>query len=166
MKWIVEHQKATAKYSYIIGEEFNLSNEELSNLYIAAQLHDIGKSKIPSNILLKKDKLDNREMETIKHHVKYGAYILKRNNYNKKICDAVLYHHERVDGKGYLGIEDKDINILSKIIAIADAYDCMISERPYHRSKTKEEALNEIYINLSSQFDATLGEIFIKLMKK
>lgn len=167
MDWIQEHENNVAYYSNLIGKNINLKYEDLDNLYIAACLHDIGKNKIPNKLLCKIEPLTKDEFDMIKLHAYYGSEILRKDNYSSKVVDAVLYHHERIDGNGYYRLKSDDINLFSKIITICDSFDSMVSLRPYNAKniKTHKEALNEIKRNLGTQFDNELGTIFIDLIK-
>lgn len=167
MDWLIVHEENVAYYSNLIAQQLHLSEEDLQDLYMAALLHDVGKNKIQNNILYKNDILTQEEYTSIKKHTFYGAEILKNQNFNPNIVNAVLFHHERIDGKGYYKLKGDDINLFSKIITICDSFDSMISIRPYNKYKRKTipEALNEIQKNLGTQFDEKLGTIFIELFK-
>lgn len=166
MEWLVSHQKNVAKYSYSLGKKVKLTEDELLNLKIAALLHDIGKSKISNEVLCKSGRLTLEDIYTLRKHPQLGAKILEDGRYNKNIVEAVLCHHERIDGSGYYGLKGNEICLFSRIIAIADSFDAMISERPYRKPKTKYEALKEIKSNLGTQFDKKLGTIFIDLINE
>lgn len=110
--------------------------------YIIGLLHDIGKIKIDDNILLKKDKLNDKEFEIVKKHVFFSAEILKEYGYSKKIIEAVLYHHERFDGSGYFErLKGKQIPELSRILAIIDSFDALSSFRLYREPVPYLDAL-------------------------
>ena len=135
---------------------------DLIDLLLAAQLHDIGKLKVPEKILLKPDKLTEREMEIMKNHTVWGYEKIKEMKMDDAIAHAVLHHHERYDGKGYPeGLKGNDIPYFARIITIADAYDVMINERVYKKSLSVEEALKELKNNAGTQFDPTLVNLFI-----
>lgn len=158
------HSLNVSRLAMLIGIELNLKPSELKNLSMSALYHDIGKSKISNRILNKKEKLSNIEMELIKCHSSLGADILKERDMNLDIVEAVLCHHERWDGKGYPnGRERNSIPLYSRIIAIADAYDAMTHNRPYSKSITHTEAMNEIYRCSGSQFDPRIVKIFESL---
>ncbi|MGM0380014.1 MAG: HD domain-containing phosphohydrolase [Bacillota bacterium] len=160
------HSENVAKHAKMLAEYIGLSDEKIENIYWASLVHDIGKILIPNRIINKKDRLTKSEYFIMKKHPEYGYRALKRSDETKKISEIVLYHHERIDGKGYpKGIKGKDIPIESKIIAIADAYDAMVSERSYKETMSKKEALEEIERNLNTQFDKKIGEKFIELLK-
>lgn len=110
--------------------------------YTVGLLHDVGKIKVDYNILLKRDKLTSEEFEIMKKHVIYSAEILREHNYDKKVIETVLYHHERFDGSGYLeGLKGKEIPELSRILAIIDSFDALSSFRLYREPVPYLEAL-------------------------
>jgi HD-GYP domain-containing protein (c-di-GMP phosphodiesterase class II) len=146
-----------------IARAMNISHSDMIELLLAAQLHDIGKLWIPQQILDKPEKLDEKEMKIIKRHVFYGYEYVKSKKMNSSIAEAVLYHHERFDGQGYIGLNGEKIPLFSRIISVADAFDVMTNDRPYRKALGFEEALEEIKKNSGTQFDPEIAEIFIKL---
>jgi len=165
MEWIIDHQMQVTYYSCLIGDRLKLSKEESYDLFVASNLHDIGKVKVPNEVLCKKEKLNDEEMAIIKKHTLYGAEILKGKEYNSKIINAVLYHHEKYDGTGYNKLKGKEIPLLSRIISIADTFDAITSNRPYRNSSNIEYAMKEIVTNSGTQFDPELVNIFDNMMK-
>lgn len=133
---------------------------------LSAKYHDIGKIKIPDSILNKPGKLSISEMKIVKKHVIYGAEILKEKGFNDTIVKSVLYHHEKFDGTGYIGLKGYDIPFYSRIIAIADSYDAMINYRPYNKIKNHAEAIEEIKKNSGTQFDPELVAQFLRMATK
>lgn len=158
------HSQNVCKISTELGKIMGLSEGQLNELRIAALLHDIGKIKIPNEVLNKKGHLTNEEMDIMKKHVIYGAEMVQNIGYDGYIINAVLSHHERPDGKGYPeGLCSEDIPLLSKIIAVADSYDAMTSRRIYRENVlSKEEALQELKDNSGKQFDPEVIRIFIE----
>lgn len=151
------HSLRVAQISRTIGNIIGISESELNELYYAALLHDIGKLCIPLDVLKKPDLLTSEEWELIKEHPRKITEILNPQEYQKinTIIPAILQHHERYNGKGYPnGLKGEEINFYARIIAIADAYDAMTTDRVY---KTKilspQEAFQEILDNAGSQFD-------------
>lgn len=125
------HSERVAFISLLIADKINLSRDRKEKLVYAALLHDIGKIAVKGTILNKSGKLSDGEYEEVKKHTILGAAVLKGISYLKGVDDIVRHHHERFDGKGYPeGLKDGDIPLLSRIIAIADAFDAMISDRP------------------------------------
>ena len=149
------------------------SDDYFRNVVLAAPLHDIGKIKIPDVILNKPGKLTDKEYEIIKKHSIYGANIIKRTIYsleNKDYSDVAYniarHHHERWDGTGYPDkLKGEDIPLEARIMALADVYDALISDRVYKKAFTKEEALQIIKDGIGTQFDPTLADLFIQCMK-
>jgi len=157
-----QHSKRVAEISELIARKAALSETEIYRIKIIGLLHDIGKIAIDENILNKNGKLIPEEYEHIKKHPEIGYRILSSSHEMKEICDCVLSHHERWDGKGYpRGLKGEEIPKISRIIAIADAYDAMISNRPYRNAMTQEEALQEIKKNAGTQFDPELVNVFV-----
>jgi len=141
----------------------NLPDGEIQELKTVGLLHDIGKVAIDENILNKPGKLTNEEWEELKRHPEIGYRILSSANDMAEIAEYVLAHHERWDGTGYpKGLRGKQIPLKSRIIAIADAFDAMISERPYKNALSKDAAVKELINNAGIQFDPELVKIFIE----
>lgn len=150
----------------MIAQQLHLPVEEIKNIKMAAFLHDLGKLEIPGEILLKNGKLDQREWNIIKQHPRWGSNMLVSFPRFQKIIPWILHHHERYDGSGYPdGLAGEDIPLGARIIAIADSFDAMISQRPYKKSLTINEALNELRANKGKQFDPGLTEIFIQIIE-
>lgn len=161
------HSESVAKYSKQLAEYIKISDNEVNEIYWAALVHDVGKILIDKNIINKVGKLTNEEYEIIKKHPEFGYESLNKSKITKNIAKYVLYHHERIDGKGYpMGLIGSEIPFESKIIAIADSYDAMTSARTYKKAMSKEKALIEIEKNLDLQFDRELGKTFIRMMKE
>ncbi|MEN2984977.1 MAG: diguanylate cyclase [Dictyoglomaceae bacterium] len=161
------HCQDVAKYAYKLGEKLNLSKEELEILDLAGRLHDIGKIGIPSEILKKPGPLSESEWNIIKEHSKLGYLILSQIPKIEKLLHAVLYHHERYDGKGYpQNLQGEDIPLFARILTLADAYSAMKSDRPYRKALTKRQIIKEIQKNAGKQFDPELAKIFINLIEK
>jgi len=156
------HSERVSQYCSRIASAMKLSNKEIEDAKLAGALHDIGKIVVPPEILNKKNKLKEEEWEIIKKHPLTSYQLLKSVDEYTHIAEAVLYHHERLDSKGYPeGLEKEEIPPLSKIIAVADAYEAMTANRPYKTTKTKEEALEELKKHSGSQFDEEIVDIFI-----
>jgi len=156
------HTRRVLQYSYTIGQAVGLSKKELENLKLAAILHDVGKIGVSDNILLKNNKLNPEEVELMHLHPKYGAEILSHVKQLKDIIPSVRSHHERIDGSGYPDkLKDKDIPALAKIIAVADAFDAMTTDRPYRKALSSREAFEELRRHAGIQFDRDIVHIFI-----
>ncbi len=161
------HTKRVMNYSYAIGKAINLSKKELEDLKLAAILHDVGKIIVRDKILLKENRLDPEEIGKMSMHTKYGSEILSHIKQLKDIIPGVRWHHERLDGLGYPdNLKGEDIPIIAKIIAVADAFDAMTTERPYRKEMSLEEAFEELRKNSGTQFDKDIVVTFIKEYKK
>ena len=138
------HSLNVAIISRIIGKWLHFSNEELDTLTLAGLLHDIGKTKIPDEVLNKDGKLTDEEFQMIRNHPKYGYDILKSQPLNSHIEKAALMHHERCDGSGYpMGLTMEEIDDYALIIAIADVYDAMTAARSYRAPLCPFEVIAE-----------------------
>lgn len=138
------HSLNVAIISRIIGKWLHFSNEELDTLTLAGLLHDIGKTKIPDEVLNKNGKLTDEEFQMIRNHPKYGYDILKSQPLNSHIKKAALMHHERCDGSGYpMGLTMEEIDDYALIIAIADVYDAMTAARSYRAPLCPFEVIAE-----------------------
>jgi len=139
------HSVNVSLYSMLIGKWLGLSDEDIKNLIEGGLLHDVGKAKIPSELLNKRGKLTPEEFEIIKRHVIYSYEICKNiEGLDPEVKKAILMHHERENGSGYpYGIKGKDMNLYAKIIAIADVYDAITSNRVYRKRKNPFETFKE-----------------------
>lgn len=156
------HSENVAITSELIGEALGLSLKELSDLRAAALLHDIGKVVMPDSILVKPCKLTEDEWQLMKTHSAKGAEIVGCIEGLENLTPIIRYHHERYDGTGYPdGLKGEEIPLGSRIISIADAYDTMISERPYSNAMPEERALNKLRQCAGTQFDPRLVNIFV-----
>ncbi len=149
------------------AEKMGLSPALVDSLRRAGALHDIGKIGIPDAILLKPGPLTPAEMEIIRQHPVIGDNIVAPLHLLPRERAIVLHHHERWDGKGYpLGLRGEEIPLLCRIIALADAYDAIISERPYRSRRSHHEALKEILNCGGTQFDPDLAQQFVEVMSR
>ena len=159
-----KHSERVSKICIKIGQALKMRDEDISMLKVISNLHDIGKIAIDDAILNKPGKLDEKEWEQIKRHPEIGYRILATSPEYAEIAQDILSHHERYDGKGYpRGLKADEIPFRARIISIADAYDAMVSERPYRQSKSHLEAIEEIKKNQGTQFDPLIVETFIHL---
>lgn len=163
--YTAEHAIRVMNYSKLIGEEMGLSANKIAQLMMAAQLHDIGKIGMPDAVLLKQGRLSNDEYDLIKTHPDVGIAILKHYPNFESILPAIRHHHERYDGEGYpCGLSAKEIPLESRIIAVADAYDAMTTNRPYRTSLTALAARQELSNNSGTQFDPDITDIFLNIL--
>ncbi len=144
------------------GERLGLTGDQLITLSYAAYLHDVGKVKVPDDILNKPDSLTDEEWKEMRKHPDYGAEMLKEKEFLREAAEVVRAHHERYDGTGYpRGLQGEEIPIEARIIAVVDAYDAMTSDRPYRPAMSKEEALEELKKNAGTQFDPRVVNAFL-----
>lgn len=159
------HVTRVMDYSKLIGKEMGLNQDAINQLLLAAQLHDIGKIGIPDTVLLKPGRLTDDEYALIKTHPDIGISILKNIPDFNNILPAVRHHHERYDGNGYpCGLLGSDIPLEARIIAVADAYDAMTTNRPYRHSLSLSIALQELVKNSGTQFDPEIIDVFIQIL--
>ena len=157
------HTKRVVNYSLAIAKYLDVPGELYETLKLSAILHDIGKIAIDDKVLRKNAPLDENEFETMRDHPMFGTEILKHIKRLKDTIPGMLHHHERVDGKGYpMGLKDKQIPLIAKIIAVADTYDAMTSSRPYRGRLPQEEVLEELRKCAGTQFDKEIVNAFLK----
>ncbi|MBQ4523105.1 MAG: response regulator [Lachnospiraceae bacterium] len=161
------HSKRVAEYSRMIAERLGKSKEEQDEIYRAGLLHDVGKIRIPAEIINKPGKLTEEEYNIIKIHSITGYHILRGISDSSDIAVAAKYHHERYDGKGYPnGLDGKNIPEVARILAIADAYDAMASNRSYRKALPQEVVRSEIEKGKNSQFDPYIAEIMLRMIEE
>lgn len=159
------HSDRVSEYSVLIGKKLGLSNKDLETLKIGGLFHDIGKIGISDSILLKNGKLTDKEYDEIKSHPIIGKNILSNAAIFQDIIPIVLYHHERYDGKGYpYGLADKDIPLLARIVAVADAFDAMTSRRSYRNELDIEFVKEELKSKMGTQFDPVVATTFLDVL--
>ncbi len=162
-----EHASRMKELSMKLGNKVGLSSSDLDRLSLLTSLHDIGKITIPQEILNKPDKLTEDEWNKVKEHTEAGYRIVSTMDEFADISEYILYHHERWDGSGYPeGISGTEIPLLSRILAIVDAYDVMTSGRPYKEPISQAEALEEIKECAGSQFDPNLVKLFVEILNE
>jgi len=162
-----EHVENTVHFATAVAKELNLPKEDVELIEQAAMLHDLGKIGISESILLKKGKLNKKEFEEIKKHPQIGADIIRPIQFLHELIPLIFYHHERWDGKGYpSGIKGEDIPLGARVIAIADVYQALISDRPYHKAFTKSAAIEIIKKSSGTQFDPQVVSAFLKVVDK
>ena len=161
------HTQRVTLYSQAIAKYLQLKPLEKKWLKIASVLHDIGKIGVEDDILKKREQLSPEEFNIIKRHSDMGAEILEHVRQLREIVPGVRYHHEHVNGKGYPdGLRGEEIPILAKIVAVADTYDAMTTDRPYRKAMEKESAVEELKICSGTQLDEEVVEAFIQAYQK
>lgn len=158
-KYTEGHSRRVTEYATCICEKMSLSKEFTENIKLGGLLHDIGKIGIKEPILNKKGKLLKEEYDHIKSHVIIGERILTPIIKNEPVIRIVRHHHEHIDGSGYPdGLKDNAIPLEAKIVAVADAYDALLSERPYRGATNKTQAIKELVKFSNIHFDAKIVE--------
>ena len=159
------HSGRVAKYSREIAKRYGYNKTQQNEIYMMGLLHDVGKIGIPDAVINKKGKLTDEEYAAIKCHPEQGSRILKKIREMPKLSVGARWHHERFDGKGYPdGLAGSDILEEARIIAVADAYDAMTSNRSYRRILTQESVRKEIEHGRGSQFDPTFADIMLQII--
>jgi HD-GYP domain-containing protein (c-di-GMP phosphodiesterase class II) len=139
-----------------------LSEEQIHKIYLAGLLHDIGKIGVDESVLRKRGRLTEEEFGCIKKHPSIGAGILREIKQMRDIVPGVLYHHERIDGRGYPnGLVGSQIPLIGKIVGLADSFDAMTSKRTYRDAMTVDKALEQIEEGLGTQLDERVGRVFL-----
>ena len=161
------HSTRVAQLATALAREAGLSPEEIETIEIACLFHDVGKIRIPDVILHKKGQLDPEEIQEMRKHPEYGAEILSKAPCLYKYIPAVRHHHEWYNGHGYPDrLSGGEIPLAAAIIALADSFDAITSDRPYRKALGQEEALEVIAKNAGKQFHPELASLFIKMIKK
>jgi len=161
------HSLRVSNLAVLIGQEMNLPEEELNKLRLAAVLHDVGKIAIPEAILNKPEALTRTEYEIVKLHPQKSAEIIKGISVLQPIIPIVKHHHERPDGCGYpSGLTLRDIPLLTQILAVADAWDAMTSDRPYRKAMSVEQALQVMKENRGTQFSAQVVNALLNILEE
>lgn len=159
------HSEEVTAIAMSIGEALNLSDESQRVLRVAGLLHDVGKIGVPDRILRKPGRLTGEEYETIKQHSLLGDAIIAAIPDLAEIRAAVLSHHERFDGHGYPNEVGGDrIPLLARILAVADSYSAMVTDRPYRKALSKDGAIAELLAGKGTQFDPDCVDAFLGVL--
>ena len=132
---------------------------------LAALLHDIGKSSVPEDILNKPGALSCAEMEIVKKHVVDGYHMLQED-IPEDVAEMVLYHHENMDGSGYLGLKGSGIPMGARIIRVCDVYDALVSQRPYKTPWSRKKTISYMRENAGKLFDETCVDSFCNVVER
>lgn len=160
------HSTHVGSYSRQIAAEMGFDDDFQKNIYYMGMMHDVGKVLIPREILCKAGKLNEEEWKEMKHHTNYGGDILANFNVSG-IHDAALHHHERYDGTGYPdGLRGEEIPIQARIIAVADSFDAMNTNRSYRKQLPRDVIISELTKNRGIQFDPEVTDALLNLLKR
>jgi len=160
------HSEHVTKYAVGIAKEMNLNEHTIDIIEDAARLHDVGKIGIHDYILMKPGKLTPEEWDEVKLHSLKGEKILEPLTFLDGTIDIIRSHHERHDGEGYPdGLKGDEIPIGARVMAVADSFDAMISERPYRKALSIEEAKEELIRNKGAQFDPQIVDAFLRFLQ-
>ena len=161
------HSERVMEYALAIGREMKLRKDTLENVRLSGLLHDIGKVGVKDDILIKNSELSEHEKEEINKHPSIGAQIVESIAKSRHVTRGILEHHERFGGGGYpCGLKGNAISIEARIIAVADAYDALTTDRPYQKSLSKEEAYRLILEGSGPRFDPKVVKAFIASLEK
>lgn len=164
-KYTRGHVERVTTYALWTAKALRWDSQNLRTLEFGARLHDIGKIVIPGQVLNKPGRLTDEEWELMQKHPLAGANILKGIKHLHGTLPYILYHHERWDGSGYpKGLAEKEIPIQGRLLALADVYDALTTERPYHPARPHHEVVEIIQDDAGTHFDPKLAPIFIKVV--
>ncbi len=164
-EYTFKHSVDVATIAMIVGKKQGFSKEDLREIGMAGLLHDIGKTKIPAEILNKPDRLDEEEFALIRQHPVLGYQLIKdRKDFSDTISVSVLQHHEKIDGSGYpFGIKGDTISPYAKILSVSDIYDALVTDRPYKKAFSQRDAV-EMIMSMTSELDITAMKSFLESM--
>jgi HD-GYP domain-containing protein (c-di-GMP phosphodiesterase class II) len=161
------HSERVARVAVELGRELGLSPDDLSDIYLAGLLHDVGKIGVRDNVLTKPGPLTREEYEHIKLHVTVGYNILSELHPIRNLLPGVLWHHERWDGQGYPhGLAGEAIPLLARVLAVADAFDAMSTARPYREAMPPHRVEEILAAGAGTQWDARVIEAFQRCRQK
>ena len=157
------HSQRVSDFSRIMAQELALPAEITHHIRVGGLLHDVGKIGVPDRILTKPGRLTDEEYGIMKNHTMIGANIMKEVRMLQRELPALVEHHERMDGKGYPnGLVDEEISIVGRIVAVADIFDALTSDRPYRKALSTEEALDILNSNRDTHLDSKIVDALIR----
>ncbi len=166
-RYTYDHSNRVSRLAGMLAREMGFAESVVEMIEGGALLHDIGKLGIDAEILSKPGPLEPDERDAIKHHPLYSAQVVSRVDLLKNSVQTVRYHHERPDGTGYPdGLRGHQIPVGARILNVADAFDAMISDRPYRKAKTVRQALEELRNGSGSEFDPVVVEYLTRLLRR
>lgn len=160
--YTLDHSLRVTQIAALIARDMKLPPAQIKTIHEAAYMHDIGKIGIPDRVLNKEGRLDREEMRYMQAHPRIGYNVLAKLPFFKNISKIVLSHHERWDGMGYPnGLQGTSIPLESRIIAVADAFDAITSDRPYRKGQSLDYGIEEIHKHREDQFDPHVVDHFL-----
>lgn len=162
-EYTFKHSVDVATMSMIVAKKYGLSEQEVYEIGISGLLHDVGKSKIPNEILNKAGKLTDEEFAMMKQHSLFGYGILKeKEDLSNPIKLGVLQHHEKINGRGYpMSVSGDKINLFARIISVSDIYDALVTERPYKKPFSPRDAV-EMIMSMTEELDINVMRSFLE----
>ena len=161
-EYTFKHSVDVATMAMVIAKRYGLDEKSVRDVGIAGLLHDVGKIKIPNEILNKPSRLTDEEFQVMKQHARFGYEMLKeKNGFDQSILMGVLQHHEKLNGGGYPnGLKESDIHLYAKIIAVADIFDSLVTKRSYKKGFSKRDAI-EMIMAMTSELDIFVMQSFL-----
>lgn len=164
-EYTFKHSVDVATIAMIVAKQQGLSKKDIHDIGVAGLLHDVGKTKVPPEILNKPGRLNDEEFAVMKQHAVFSYRIVKaRNEFSEEVCLTVLQHHEKIDGSGYpLGATASQITPYAKILSVADIYDALVTERPYKKAFSQRDAV-EMIMSMTGELDINAMKSFLESM--
>lgn len=164
-EYTFKHSVDVATMAMIVAKQHGLNNKEIYEIGIAGLLHDLGKSKIPNEVLNKPGRLNDEEFAIMKQHSVYGYEILKeKENYSPSVLLGVLQHHEKMNGMGYpMGVSSEKMHLFAKILSVVDIYDALVTERSYKKAFSQRDAV-EMIMSMTQELDLDVMKSFLESM--
>lgn len=161
------HCETVWKYASLLAQEMELTRDQVQAIHVGSLAHDVGKIVVPDAILRKPGRLSPEESQIMQQHTVFGSLIVKDVPHLEMVLGAVRHHHERYDGSGYPdSLRGEEIPFMGRFLAVPDSFVAMITDRPYRKALTPEQALTEIEQGIGQQFDPTIVEPFIRVMRR
>ncbi len=165
-KYTRGHTERVTLYASALADEIGLREDQRQDLLFGAVLHDVGYLGVPEEVLRKPNGITEEQLAELRRHPLIGADILRGIPLLRNALDGVRYHHENYDGSGYPdGLAGEDIPLIARVIAVADSFDAMTSDRRYRKGKSKEDAAQEIHAARGAQFDPAVADAFVRLLE-
>ena len=164
-EYTFKHSVDVATMAMVVGRKHGLTDKQIYEIGISGLLHDVGKSKIPNEVLNKKDRLTDEEFSIMKQHSLFGYRILEgKNDISESVRLGVLQHHEKINGRGYpMGVPEERISPYARILSVVDIYDALVTERPYKKAFSKRDAV-EMIMAMTDELDISAINSFIGSM--